>query len=192
MATRTCKVEYWRGSTLVSRPDWYVITGGPSTGKTTQIRLLTEQGYHTVPEAARLIIDEALAKGVTIEELRADEKKFQDDIAKRKMEIEATTPRDRLTFFDRGMHDTLAYLRYHTFKTEPWVAELMKISHYKKVFLLEPLERFSEDYARTEDAEFTKQIDQLFYDAYHEYGMEVIRVPDIGKTERLSYILNHL
>ena len=37
--------------------NWYVITGGPSTGKTTTIDLLQKQGYHTTIEHARHYID---------------------------------------------------------------------------------------------------------------------------------------
>jgi predicted ATPase len=37
---------------------WYVITGGPSTGKTTTVTALTQRGYHVVEEAARLVIEE--------------------------------------------------------------------------------------------------------------------------------------
>ncbi|MDO8628127.1 MAG: AAA family ATPase, partial [Nanoarchaeota archaeon] len=35
-----------------------VISGGPGTGKSTLLKKLGEQGFHTIPEAARAIIKE--------------------------------------------------------------------------------------------------------------------------------------
>ena len=57
--------------------NWYVLTGAPCSGKTTLIELLQEKGYQTVPELARVYIDEQLANGLTLEELRQDELAFQ-------------------------------------------------------------------------------------------------------------------
>lgn len=40
----------------------YVLTGGPGTGKTTLLKELAKRGYQTVPEAARLVIQEEQRK----------------------------------------------------------------------------------------------------------------------------------
>jgi predicted ATPase len=42
-----------------------IITGGPGAGKTTLLGELARMGYRTVPESARAIIAERIAKGQT-------------------------------------------------------------------------------------------------------------------------------
>lgn len=169
--------------------NWYVITGGPSTGKTTLLAELGRRGYATIPEAARSVIDENLASGISVEQLRRDEKKFQEEVVRRKAAIEASLDPQTITFFDRGMQDTLAYLMAYDFTVEPWVETLVRGAAYQKIFLLEPVGTFEADYARTEDAAFTKQLHSLLHDAYSQYKIEVIAVPPMSVKERADYVL---
>ena len=53
--------------------NWQVITGGPSTGKTTVINMLAERGYKTTIEHARHYIDTMRTEGQTVEELRSNQ-----------------------------------------------------------------------------------------------------------------------
>lgn len=176
----------------MAKNNWYVITGGPSTGKTSLLNELAKQGHRTIPEAARQLIDATIAKGRTIDELRKDEQRFQHEVAKLKKEIEAAANSDALTFFDRGMHDTLAYLRYYNFKIEDWVNKLMDNATYRKVFLLEPFETYQADYARTEDHEFSKQLHGLLQAAYTEYGMKPVIVPAMSLADRVKFVLSRV
>ena len=43
--------------------NWYVITGAPSSGKSSVIRELENLGYRVVHEVARAYIEEELKKG---------------------------------------------------------------------------------------------------------------------------------
>ena len=52
------------------KTNWNVITGGPCTGKTTVINLLSERGYKTTIEHARHYIDTQKIKGKTVEEIK--------------------------------------------------------------------------------------------------------------------------
>lgn len=171
---------------------WYVITGGPSTGKTKLINELAKLGHKIVPEAARTLIDEAVAKGLTVEEFRSDEKRFQYDVAKLKQDTENKLRKKDTIFFDRGMHDTIAYLKYYDFDIDSWIDSLVRKSRYQKVFILEPLERFKDDYARTESIDFSLKIRDMLIDAYKKHEMKPISVPDIGLNNRLQFILDSI
>ena len=172
--------------------NWYVVTGGPSTGKTTLLAELEKLGHKTIPEAARVVIDEALAKGISVEELRADEKRFQEDVARVKETVEAERDPNTLTFFDRGMQDTTAYMRHYGFTIEPWVKALTDKSRYQKVYLLEPLPTYETDYARTEDKDFSQHLHKLLHDAYTECGMEPIIVPAVSVEDRVKFVLDRV
>ncbi|PZR03085.1 MAG: hypothetical protein DI539_26790, partial [Flavobacterium psychrophilum] len=52
------------------KTNWYVITGGPCTGKTTVVELLAKRGYVTIAEQARHYIDTQKVEGRTVEEIR--------------------------------------------------------------------------------------------------------------------------
>ena len=168
---------------------WYVITGGPSTGKSSLLAELEKHGLRVVPEAARVIIDERLDKGQTIAEIRSDEAAFQYGVLKRKQLVESRLDKTVPTFFDRGMQDTIAYFRYYGYKLAPWTAKLFAEATYQKVFLLEPLANFTPDYSRTENAEFSRQIHQLLQDAYIEYGVKPILVPAVSLSERAEFVI---
>lgn len=172
--------------------NWYVITGGPSTGKTTLLDELEKHGFTVVPEAARTLIDRAIQSGQTVETLRKDEQKFQEDVAQLKFEIEQNLDPTTPTFFDRGMQDTLAYLEQNNLPTKPWIYDYMRRSSYEKVFILESLGTFEEDYARTETSQFTIEIHQKLIDAYSTYGMQPIIVPAMSVAKRVDFILKNL
>jgi predicted ATPase len=177
---------------MPSYDKWYVITGGPSTGKTTLQAEMAKLGYKTVEEAARLEIDDAVSRGITVEEFREDEKRFQDEVVRRRVKLEAQVPKDEVVFLDRGMQDSLAYYRYYDFDIEPWVFDFIKDTTYGKVFLMEPLGIYKQDYARTEVRDFNDYISDLLYDAYVEYGMQPVRVPPVSVEERVKIVLEHV
>lgn len=171
---------------------WYVITGGPSTGKTTLLNELEKLGHMIVPEAARTWIDQELARGLTIEQIRADEEAFQHAVMKLKDEIEDNLESSVTTFLDRGKADTWAYLRHYGYESPEWIDKSIQDSGYQKVFLLDPLETYEKDYARTEDADFTDKITDLLEKAYTEAGQTPVRVPALPVKERLDFILQHV
>src|SRR5688572_32690503 len=98
---------------MQTKSNWHVITGAPASGKTLLISMLNRRGYNTMPEAARLIIDEGLERGLSLDDIRGDEHAWQEKILRRILAAEAKTDKNTLTFFDRGAHDGLAHLQYY-------------------------------------------------------------------------------
>lgn len=172
--------------------NWHVITGGPGTGKTVLINLLAKRGYNTVPEAATDIIDEGLAKGLTIPEIRGDEHAWQSKILQRILANEAATPPEQLTFFDRGAQDGLAHLEYYKLAPRDEWNDIKQKNPYKTVFLLEPLDDVAKQYNRLEDIKFTRKITGMMHDAYVMAGAKPIMVPAMPPEDRLVFILKHL
>ena len=153
---------------------WYVLTGGPSSGKTTLLERLQELGYHTVSEAARVVIDEYRAKGIPVSELRKDERLFQQHVMQVKLETEERTPKGGPVFFDRGIPDSIAYYQVCGLDTQ----EIEKVSgsRYRRVFFLEQLP-FHYDYARTEDESTARRLSQLLLESYENLGYDIVHVP---------------
>ena len=92
--------------------NWYVITGGPSSGKTTTVNLLKERGYITTFEHARHYLDTQRLKGKTIEDVRKQQREFQLGVLDMQIEQENQILPDVLVFLDRAIPDALAYYRF--------------------------------------------------------------------------------
>lgn len=171
-------------------PNWYVITGGPSSGKTTLMRELEKLGHTTVHEAARSVIDEGLARGKTLQEIRRDEMKFQEAVLRLKLETELTHDKETLSFLDRGVHDTAAYYQFYKWELDHTIKDALKSAKYKAVFLLDHLPHFEKDYARTEDKHFTHTLKELLRHTYESHNLKVIDVPVLSPKQRAQFILD--
>jgi predicted ATPase len=176
-----------------SRPAnrWYVVTGGPSSGKTTLVTLLAARGYAVVHEHARQRIDLELRYGETLEDIRRDQLGFQRSVLEMQLEHESNTPPGQLTFFDRGIPDTLAYHRFHRLPESAFFERAVAACAYRKVFLLELLPLVN-DYARKEDVAAQHELQELLIAVYSALPFPMVRVPVMGPEERLDFVLARL
>ncbi len=171
--------------------NWFVITGGPSTGKTTVINLLTERGYKTTIEHARHYIDTMKEEGRTVEEIRANKRKFRLGVLDMQIEQEAELSPSETVFLDRAIPDAMAYYRFLKLEYDKILLDAMKEVAYKKIFILDRLP-FVNDYARTEDEQAQKLIHQLIIEVYQSLEFPVVFVPVISPDERVEFILKNL
>lgn len=171
--------------------NWYVITGSPSSGKTTVLQELEKMGYKVYEEWARVYIDSEMKKGKTLAQIRKDELTFQKKILQLKIDFEKTLNPDATLFLDRGIPDSIAYMKLCGFDHDPILKKASKNSHYKKVFLMELVE-YEEDYARTESQEEAIILDKMLEDAYVELGMKVIRVPRMSVKKRVEFVVEKI
>lgn len=170
--------------------EWVVVTGGPSSGKTTTIDHFKSLGFSTSPETARALIDIGIQSGLTTAEIRRDESVFNLSVLNIQIALENILIPDRLLFFDRAIPDQIAYIRLSG-GDESWVREAALKRRYHFVFLLDLLQ-FKKDYARTEDEKIAKYIDKLITEVYEELGYKVVRVPVLTIEERSTFILKSL
>ncbi len=171
--------------------NWYVVTGAPSSGKTTTVNFLKKMGYKVAHETAREYIEGELAKGLTMEEIRRDEKLFQDKIMEMKIETEKNLNKSDVVFLDRGIPDTWVYYRLYGISSDLTLEETMKRCSYKKIFLLDPL-RYKLDRVRTESKKEQRKLHELLEEAYQNLNLEVVKIPVLPEEERVKLILSHL
>ncbi|HTR18849.1 MAG TPA: ATP-binding protein [Candidatus Paceibacterota bacterium] len=172
-------------------PPWYVLTGGPCAGKTTLVFELEKLGHAVLPEAARMFIEEQLALGKTIPEMRKDINKFEHDILQRHIELEGNVAKDKVTFFDRGIPDNVAYFRFTNLPIDEEFRRILETTKYRKVFLLEMLE-YANDTARFETPEEARHIHNEIRRAYEELGHTIVDVPVLPIPERVEFVLANL
>ncbi|KKQ35235.1 MAG: hypothetical protein US51_C0011G0003 [Microgenomates group bacterium GW2011_GWA2_37_6] len=171
--------------------NWYVVTGAPSSGKTTTLKYLKKKGYNVYFEWARIYIDREMKKGKTLKEIRKDEVGFQKKIHKLKMSFEKKLNPKKILFMERGLPDTQAYLEVINVSIDPTIKQSLRKCSYKKVFLMD-LVRFKIDYARTESQEQAFMLDELLEKCYTDLKIPVIRVPMMSVAKRAKFILDNL
>lgn len=175
----------------IIKTNWYVITGGPSTGKTTTIDLLQKRGYKTTIEHARHYIDTMRSEGQTVEEIRSNKKKFQLGVLDMQIEQEASlTPQD-VIFLDRAIPDALAYYRFLDLEVDQILANALSKVSYKKTFILDRLP-LVKDYARLESEIDQIKLHKLITEVYNSLPFPVIHVPVLKPDKRVNYIINNL
>lgn len=171
--------------------NWYVITGGPSSGKTTTVNLLKERGYITTIENARHFLDTQRLKGKTVEEVKKNQKEFQLSVLQLQIDLEKEISPKVQVFLDRAIPDALAYYRFLNLEIDEKLFRALASVFYKKVFIMDPLP-FVNDYARLENAEAQKKIHQLITEVYESLPFPVIHVPVLPAEERVEFILKNL
>ena len=171
--------------------NWYVITGGPSSGKTTTVNLLDARGYKTTIEHARHYLDTKRNSGKTVEEVRKHQAEFQLAILDMQIEQEKNLSPDDVVFLDRAIPDALAYYRFLNLSRDQNLLKALSLVSYKKIFILDCLP-FVKDYARTEDEAAQKKIQALLVEVYESLPFPVIYVPVLQPDERVDFILKNL
>lgn len=173
------------------RNNWYVITGGPSSGKTTTVNILRERGYITTMEHARHFLDTQRLKGRTLEEVRKNQREFQLGVLDMQIEQENEISPDVQVFLDRAIPDALAYYRFLKLSVDKKLSEALKSVYYKKVFIMDYLP-LKNDYARNENAEAQKKIHELITQVYESLPFPIVHVPVLPPEERVDFILKNL
>lgn len=168
---------------------WYVITGAPCSGKTAVIERLAQRGYRVVPEVARAYIDDQLATGFSLQEIKSDPLEFERHILLEKVRIEARLPRNTMLFLDRAIPDSFAYFRLEGLDPGE-VVEYSQVVRYSKVFLFERLE-FEKDAVRAEDQTVAERLERFLIQGYRSLGYDLIQVPVMGIEQRTDFVLSH-
>ena len=171
--------------------NWYVITGGPSSGKTTTVNLLRLRGYKTTIEHARHYLDTQRVLGHSVEEVRSKQNEFQLGVLEMQIEQEAALSPDEVVFLDRAIPDALAYYRLLNLEPHRKLLDALAKVSYKKIFILDTLP-LVHDYARTEDEAGQKRIHALLIDVYKELPFPVVSVPVLPPEARVDFILANL
>lgn len=175
----------------MSEVNWCVITGGPSSGKSTVIRLLKDMGFETTIELARHYIDLQRMNGRSTEEIRANQRQFQHKVLNMQINVEKKLDPKELVFLDRGLPDELAYYKYFNLQPDEKLIAHLDDYRYRAIFILDllPLDK---DYARTEDVAAQNALHQMIIDTYLERGEPIVFVPVLPPKERVEFILDKL
>ena len=172
------------------KTNWCIITGAPSSGKTSVIEELAHRGYAIQNEIAREVIEMHLETGKDLDEIRNKPISLQKKIMEIALAREMALDIDKLIFMDRGIPDNIAYFELAEFDCMAAKASA-KLFEYKKVFIFDRLP-IVKDNVRIEDEMLADKIDATLTKNYKELGYKPIRVPVMSIEKRTDFIIEAL
>lgn len=173
---------------------FFVITGGPGSGKSMLAAALQESGIHTMPEAGRAIIqDQVATKGTVLP--WADRKAF----ARLMLDWDvrsycAARSMSGPVIFDRGLPDVIGYLRLCGLPVPPEFLEGATVHRYHRRVLIAPFwpEIFVGDAERKQSLEEAQETYQALAEAYTSLGYELVHLPLAPVQERVKFVVDIL
>jgi predicted ATPase len=171
---------------------FFVLTGGPGSGKSAIIEALHHAGYARSVEAGRGIIQDQVAIGGRAlpwhdPELFA-ELMLSWDLRSYRMAQQVAGP----VFFDRGVVDLAGYFRLLARPLPEHVRRALETFRYnRRVFIAPPwTEIYRQDGERKQDFAEAVRTYEAMITAYSENGYALIEIPLGTVAERMRFVLD--
>lgn len=176
------------------KPKKIVLTGGPSTGKTTVIEQIKAMGFSCLHEISRDVTLEARNEGIS-QLFLTQPLLFSDRLLAGRIEQFKTAERIERgqVFLDRGIPDIVAYLQGTDIAYGENYTKACTDNCYDVVFIFPPWKEIhANDNERYEDFDEAKRIHQLLDKTYKKFGYTPLIVPQGTVLERTNFILKSL
>jgi predicted ATPase len=170
---------------------FFVLTGGPGSGKTTLVEALAARGFATTEEAGRGVIREQMQAGGDglpwIDRERFAELMFEWELRS----YRDAERRDGSVVFDRGLPDTIGYLRLEGLEVPAWMEEeAWRLRYNTHLFIAPPWkEIYSGDEERRQSWEVAVRTFETMAETYTGLGYELAELPRGSVAERTEFVI---
>jgi predicted ATPase len=171
---------------------FFVLTGGPGSGKSAIIEALHQAGYARSLEAGRGIIqDQEAIAGRALpwrDPVLFAELMLSWDLRSYRMAEQAAGP----VFFDRGVVDLAGYFRLLARPLPEHVQRAVEIFRYnRRAFIAPPWQEiYRQDRERKQDFAEAVRTCHAMLAAYTQNGYELIKIPRGTVEERTRFVLD--
>ena len=169
----------------------FLLTGGPGVGKTAVIEVLRTWGSHCSDDAARAIIRERRAAGLSPRPAPAA---FALEILRREVAAWGAAPLDAgPVFHERGVVDALAMAQGAGALAATEIADTLALHPYRiPVFMFPPWrEIFVQDGERDQEFEHVERVDEGVRRYYEQAGYRIVEVPQGPVEARAAFVMEH-
>ena len=173
---------------------FFALTGSPGAGKTTLVEALKARGYATTEEAGRGVIREEMGSNGSglpwLDRARFAELMFEWELRS----YRDAERRDSPVVFDRGLPDTIGYLRLEGQEVPAWMEEqAWRLRYNKRVFIAPPWrEIFGNDEERRQSWSVAVRTYEIMVETYSDYGYELVEVPRAPVEERVEFVMGEI
>lgn len=172
---------------------FYVLTGGPGSGKSTLIEALKRAGYAGTLEAGRSIIQDQAAIGGHALPWR-DPRLFAEMMLCWEMRsYHGASQQAGPIFFDRGVPDVVGYLRLLGLPAPEHMEKAVEAFPYnRRVFIAPPWpEIFRQDGERKQTFDEAVRTYDAMIATYSEYGYDPIELPRSTVENRVRFVIEN-
>jgi predicted ATPase len=174
--------------------NFYIISGGPGSGKTSLLNALAKQGIHCMPEAGRTIIQDQAAIGGT-----ALPWHNKTAFAELMLSWEMRSYREagylqRPVLFDRGIPDVMGYLMLNQLPVPAHIEKAAQDFQYnQQVFLAPPWPGiYTKDNERKQSEAEAIATYNMMITVYAKLGYHINQLPFTTVEERVQYVLKSI
>ena len=171
---------------------FFIITGGPGSGKTMLITALG--GINRMPESGRAVIQDELAtSGDALpwhDPLAFAGKMLEKDTASWEAAHQLKGP----VIFDRAIPDAVGYLTLSGLAVPPHIARAAAQYRYnRRVFIAPPWrEIYETDSERKQDFAEAERTFEVLSGVYRECGYELSELPKLPPSARAQFVVERL
>ncbi|KIP16302.1 AAA domain protein [Burkholderia sp. MSHR3999] len=173
---------------------FFVVTGGPGSGKSTLIDALERAGFARSQEAGRGVIRDQVAVGGPALPWR-DRSAFAElmlgwEMRSHHLARQARGP----VFFDRGVPDVIGYLRLSGLAVPAHAeAAARRFRYHRRVFIAPPWpDIYTQDAERRQDFGEAVRTYDAMVECYASYGYRLIELPRASVKARVRFVLDAL
>lgn len=172
---------------------FFIITGGPGSGKTSLLDALQSKLYQRSAEAGRGIIQQQMMIGGHA--LPWDDRMlFAELMLSREMHsYELAQQTHGLVFFDRGVPDVAGYLQLSGYTLPEHVRKAVEIFRYNRTVFIAPpwREMYAQDRERKQDFDEAVRTYEALAATYTSNAYQLVELPQVSVNERMLFVLDH-
>ena len=179
---------------MTMHDNFHIISGGPGSGKSTLLAALAAQGWKTMPEAGRVIIQDQVAIGGSSLPW-ADRRAFAELMLGWELRSHhEARAHSGPVFFDRGVPDVIGYLRVCGIDIPPHLhAAASQFRYNTRVFMAPPWrDIFHEDEERKQSWAEAVTTFKAMVSTYEDLGYGVVLLPLAPVEERVAFVCEHI
>ena len=174
---------------------FFILSGGPGVGKTAVLNTLKDNGRTCIQEAARDIIKNQISQdGEALPWKNKEEYKKLMLYRSVKDYQRASKQKQQITFFDRGIPDTLAYAHLESLAISEDLRFYSQQYRYNStVFIFPPWRKiYQTDSERKQSFGEVISTHKIMIKTYKHCGYTPVMVPKRTVQERRNFILNYI
>lgn len=176
------------------KENFFILTGGPGSGKSSVLKMLEDIGFKTASEVGRKIIKEQITAGGNITHT-GDKVAFRDLMLHYSInDFNQYLNEHSIIFFDRGIPDLIGYSKLISEPVSKGLSTAIQMYRYNSTaFIFPPWKAiYAHDEERKQDFQEAIKTYECIKKGYVGSGYQLVELPKVSISDRANFILDHI